>query len=88
MVAEVNGQLALFEQDGKDKIFSHQYIVLGFRPEIKIGKGVSIPITVGINAVRPTQITNRSISLNNIFPDKSYYFQSSFYASAGLQLDL
>jgi hypothetical protein len=30
---EMNGQAALLEKDGKDMIFSHQYIVTGFVPK-------------------------------------------------------
>lgn len=83
IVAEMNGQMALLEQDGKEKIFTHQYMVGGFRPEIKIGKYVSIPLTVGIHAMRPAELTNRS--LKSLFQDgASYYFQISPYVSAGL----
>ncbi|WP_316781520.1 DUF6268 family outer membrane beta-barrel protein, partial [Pedobacter antarcticus] len=60
-VTEINGQMALLEQEGKNKIFTHQYVVLGLRPEIKIGKRVSIPLTFGLNATRTAQITNRSL---------------------------
>jgi hypothetical protein len=81
-IAEINGQMALLEQDGEDKIFTHQYIVIGFRPEIKVGKHITIPVTLGLNAMRPTQITDRS--LKTVFQDKGYYFQASPYASAGL----
>jgi hypothetical protein len=84
LVAEINGQMALLEQDGEDKIFTHQYIVTGIRPEIKLGKSVVIPITVGINAMRPAQINERS--LKNIFSDRDYYFQLSPYGSVGLQM--
>lgn len=84
IVAEMNGQMALIEQDGKDKIFTHQYIVAGFRPEIKVGKHISIPITAGISAMRPAEITNRS--LKSMFQDRGYYFQISPYASAGLKI--
>jgi hypothetical protein len=84
--AEMNGQMALIEQDGKDKIFSHQYIITGFRPEIKIGKHLSIPITAGIHAMRPAEIRNRS--LKAMFQDKGYYFQISPYVSAGLKIHL
>lgn len=76
--------MALLEQEGKDKIFTHQYVVLGLRPEIKIGKRVSIPLTFGLNATRTAQITNRS--LKTIFQDKGYSFKASGYASAGLQI--
>ena len=85
LVAELKGQMALMEQDGKDKIFSHQYIIAGFRPEIKLGKRISIRITAGIHAMRPAEITDRS--LKSMFQDRSYYFQISPYASAGLNID-
>jgi hypothetical protein len=84
LVMEVNGQMALLRQDGKNKIFTHQYVVFGLRPEIKLGKRVSIPITFGLNASRTAQITNRS--LKTIFQDKGYSFRASPYASAGLQV--
>lgn len=84
IVAEMNGQMALLEEDGKGKIFSHQYLVAGFRPEIRIGKYISIPITAGISAMRPAEITSRS--LKSMFQDRSYYFQIAPYASAGLQI--
>jgi hypothetical protein len=83
-ITEINGQMALLEQDGKDKIFTHQTIVMGIRPEIKLGKRVSIPITVGMNVMRTAQITDRS--LKTIFQDKEYYFRLSPYGSAGLQI--
>lgn len=86
LVAEMNGQMALIEQDGKDKIFSHQYFIVGIRPEIKIGKHISIPITAGISAMRPTEITDRK--LKSMFQDKGYYFQIAPYASAGLKIGL
>lgn len=83
-VTEINGQMALLEQDGKDKIFTHQTIVAGLRPEIKLGKRISIPITVGMNMMRTAQISDRS--LKNIFQDKEYYFRLSPYGSVGLQI--
>lgn len=86
IVAEMNGQMALLEQDGKDKIFSHQYIIAGFRPEIKLNKFISIPLTVGIHAMRPAEMTNRS--LKSIFQDRGFYFQISPYASAGIKIGL
>lgn len=84
LIAEMNGQMALLEQDGKDKMFSHQYIVAGFRPEIKIGKNLSVCITVGIHAMRPAEMTNRN--LKSLFQDRGYYFQISPYVSGGLQV--
>lgn len=84
LAVEMNGQMALLEQDGKDKIFTHQYFVAGLRPVIKLGKHVSIPITAGIHAMRPAEMTNRN--LKSMFQDKGYYFQVSPYVSAGLQI--
>lgn len=84
LVVEMNGQMALLEQDGKNKMFSHQYIVAGIRPEIKIGKNLSIPLTAGIHAMRPAEMTNRN--LKSLFQDKGYYFQISPYVSGGLQI--
>lgn len=86
LIAEMNGQMALLEQDGQDKIFSHMYVVTGLRPEIKIGKKLSIPITLGVNALRPAEMTDRSIK--NMFISKGYYFTTSPYASAGLKLKI
>lgn len=84
LIAEMNGQTALLEQGGTAKIFSHVYLVVGFRPEIKIGKNVSIPITAGINAWRPTEMSERN--LRSMFQDRDYYFQVAPYASAGLKI--
>ena len=84
LVMEVNGQMALLEQEGKDKIFTHQYVVFGLRPEIKLGKRVTIPLTFGLNATRTAQITDRS--LKTIFQDKGYSFRGSLYGAAGLQV--
>lgn len=83
-VTEMSGQMALLEQEGKDKIFSHQYIIVGLRPEIRLGKRVSIPITMGISAMRPAEISSRS--LKSMFDDKGYYFQVAPHASAGLKI--
>lgn len=83
-VAEMSGQMALLEQDGKDKIFSHQYIIVGLRPEIRLGNKVSIPITAGISAMRPAEISNRN--LKSMFDDKEYYFQVAPHVSVGLQV--
>ncbi len=84
LVAEMSGQMALLEQEGKDKIFSHQYMIVGLRPEIRLSKRVAIPITMGISAMRPAEISSRS--LKSMFDDKSYYFQIAPHVSAGLQI--
>lgn len=84
VIGEMNGQVALLEQDGEGKMFSHMYMIGGLRPEIKIGKKLSIPLTGGISAWRPAQMNDRT--LKSIFKEQNYYFQSAIYASAGLKM--
>lgn len=87
LIGEMNGQMALLEKDGKDVMFSHLYIVTGLRAEVKLGKSVSIPFTAGINAIRPTTFSDRT--LQGMFKSKdSYYFQISPYLSTGLNIKL
>lgn len=83
---EMNGQVALLERDGKDQIFSHQYIVTGFRPELKLGEGgVSVTGMAGINLYRPASFSDRT--LKGVFAgDNDYYFSVSPYASVGLKI--
>ena len=85
LACELNGQMALLEKDGKDVIFTHQYIVTGFRPEIKLGKtGMSIPVMAGINVYRPAYYSNRT--LKGIYAmDNDYFFTISPYASIAVR---
>jgi len=85
LIAEMNGQTALLEKEGKDMIFTHQYIVAGFQPEIKIGKRISIPVTAGISAVRPAYFSDRTLKAMFRSVD-DYYFQVSPYLSAGVTI--
>ncbi|MDR2039015.1 MAG: DUF6268 family outer membrane beta-barrel protein [Bacteroidales bacterium] len=82
---EMNGQVALLEKDGKDMIFSHQYIVTGFRPEIKVGKtGLSMTAMAGLNLFRPASYSDRT--LKGVFAtDNDYYFSVSPYVSLGIK---
>ncbi|GAA5031550.1 hypothetical protein GCM10011506_20510 [Marivirga lumbricoides] len=78
----VDGQAAFFEEDNQDKMFTHQYIVTGIQPEIKLGKNVTIPFTAGINTMRTAQKDDRK--LESMFRETYYYFQVSPYFSAGI----
>jgi hypothetical protein len=82
---EMNGQMALLEKDGKDVMFTHQYMVTGLRPEIRFGKtGISMPFMIGINAYRPAYYANRT--LKGMFAiDNDYYFSVSPHASVGIK---
>ncbi len=82
---EMNGQVALLEKDGKDVIFSHQYIVTGFRPEVKLGKKLSVTGMAGLNLYRPASYSDRT--LKGVFTaDNDYYFSVAPYASVGLKM--
>lgn len=84
---EMNGQVALLKRDGKDVIFSHQYIVTGFRPEIRIDKKLSVTGMAGLNLYRPASYSDRT--LKGVFAsDNDYYFSVSPYASVGLKMKL
>ena len=81
---EMNGQMALVEKEGKDMIFSHQYMVTGLRSEIEFGKtGLSMFAMGGINVVRPATYMGKT--LKAMFAgDNDYYFRVSPYVSAGI----
>ncbi|MFC3199546.1 DUF6268 family outer membrane beta-barrel protein [Parapedobacter deserti] len=83
---EMNGQVALLKKDGKDVIFSHQYIVTGFRPELTLGKtGLSMTAMAGLNLFRPASYSDRT--LKGVFAgDNDYHFSASPYASVGLKM--
>ncbi|PPL02708.1 hypothetical protein SAMN05444682_10333 [Parapedobacter indicus] len=85
---EMNGQVALLTKDGKDVIFSHQYIVTGFRPELTLGKtGLSITAMAGLNLFRPASYSDRT--LKGVFAgDNDYHFSASPYASVGFKMKL
>jgi len=84
---EMNGQVALLQKDGKDVIFSHQYIVTGFRPEVKVGtKGVTLTGMAGLNLYRPATYSDRT--LKGVFAgDNDYHFSVSPYASIGVKIN-
>lgn len=71
-------------KEGKDKIFSHQYIVTGLQPEFTLGEKVKIPLVFGFQAIRPAEITDRS--LKSLFQDKGYYFDFAPYISARIKM--
>lgn len=82
---EMNGQLALLKKDGREVIFSHQYIVTGFRPELKLSKKLSLTGMAGLNLYRPASYSDRT--LKGVFAsDNDYYFSVSPYASVGVKM--
>lgn len=87
VVGEASGSLALENVDGKDMMFSHQYVVAGLRPEFIIGKSLSIPVTVGVSAYRPAFYTERSLKafFKAMDRDNDPNFSVAPYASAAIK---
>ena len=82
---EMNGQMALLVQDGKRMMFSHQYMVAGLKPEVKLGKsGLSLFAMAGLNVMRPAEYSELTLRAMFVSVD-SYYFRPSPYVSAGIK---
>lgn len=75
--------MATLKQEGKNKIFMHQYITTALRPEFKFGALVFTPLAVGIQVNRNAQMSNRS--LKSFFQRKDYYFDVALYLSVGVK---
>lgn len=90
LVAEMGGQMAMAACGGDEKVFTHQYIVAGLRPEFKISKHLSVPITIGVNAMRAAYFDARSLSalFKSIGRENDPCFQFSPYVSAGIIIQL
>lgn len=82
IVANINGQLALLEKNGKDMMCTHQYITTGLSPEINFGKHICLSFVAGVNCVRPFYYNERS--LRGMFTSDNYYFGTSPYAAFGI----
>ena len=82
---EMNGQMALLKQGGKRMMFSHQYMVAGLKPELRLGKsGLSLFAMAGLSAMRPAEYSE--LTLRAMFASvDSYYFRASPYTSAGIK---
>ena len=82
---EMNGQMALLKQNGKRMMFSHQYMVAGLKPELRLGRsGLSLFAMAGLSAMRPAEYSE--LTLRAMFASvDSHYFRTSPYASAGIK---
>lgn len=86
LVLEMSGQVAFLQKDGKDMMFSHQYMVSGFRPQFKLGKHVNIPLTAGVNAMRIAAYDKRTLKAMFVSTEPGGYFSVAPYFSAGLSV--
>lgn len=83
LVGSMNGMLAFVERDGKDKIFTQQYITIGLQPELTLTKSFSIPLVIGLSANRAAFYDDRSLKAFFKSMDRDYdpHFSPAFYAS-------
>jgi hypothetical protein len=83
---EMNGQMALVKKDGKRMMFTHQYIVAGLKPQVKLGKtGLSLYAMGGMSVHRPAEYSELTLKAMFVGTDHSYFFRPAPYASVGIQ---
>ncbi|CAM1374568.1 DUF6268 family outer membrane beta-barrel protein [Tenacibaculum xiamenense] len=84
VIAENKGQGAFLKRNAKNVIFTHQYSTFGITPEIKLAKGLSMPIVVGFSSRRNAQFRERKLS--TLFDYKhSYFFDLAPYFSVRMK---
>ena len=89
----MGGYSAYLRRNGEKEIFSQQTFVVGLQPEFKIGKHVSIPLTVGGSFIRSGRYRERKLSAmfaseakNEDGSSRSSQFNPAFYLSAGITI--
>lgn len=86
LVGSMNGMLAFVERDGKDKIFTQQYVITGLQPELTITKSLSVPITVGLSAYRAAFYDDRTLkAMFKVEGDYDPHFSPAFYTSIAIK---
>ena len=93
LIANMGGYSAYLRRNGEKEMFSQQTFVVGLQPEFKIGKHVSIPITVGGSFIRSGRYRERKLSAmfaseakNEDGTSRSSQFNPAFYLSAGITI--
>lgn len=83
LIGSMSGMLAFVKHEGKDQIFTQQYIITGLQPELTITKSLSVSITIGLSAYRTAFYDDRSLKAMFRSMDRDYdpHFSPSFYAS-------
>ena len=93
LIANMGGYSAYLRRNGEKEIFSQQTFVVGLQPDFKIGKQVSIPLTVGGSFIRSGRYRERKLSAmfaseakNEDGTSRSSQFNPAFYLSAGITI--
>ena len=93
LVTNIGGYLAYLRRNGQKEMFSSQTFFVGLEPEFKIGKHVSIPLTVGGSLVRSGRYRERKLSAmfaseakNEDGSARSSVFLPALYFAAGITI--
>ena len=93
LIANMGGYSAYLRRNGEKEIFSQQTFVVGLQPEFKIGKHVSIPLTVGGSFIRSGRYRERKLSAmfaseakNEDGSARSSVFLPALYFAAGVTI--
>ena len=93
LVTNIGGYLAYLRRNGQKEMFSSQTFFVGLEPEFKIGKHVSIPLTVGGSLVRSGRYRERKLSAmfaseakNEDGSARSSVFLPALYFAAGVTI--
>ena len=87
LMAEMNGALALVEREGKDVMFSQQYIIVGLQPELNLGSSLAITAIGGLSCSRIAYYTTRTLKafFKDMSKDIDPYFKPAMYVSMGMK---
>lgn len=68
-------------------MFTQQYVTTGLRPEFKISKSLSIPITIGLSPYRAAFYDDRNLKafFRNMNRDYDPHFSLAFYLGAAIK---
>ncbi len=93
LIANMGGYSTYLRRNGEKEIFSQQIFVVGLQPEFKIGKHVSIPLTVGGSFIRSGRYRERKLSAmfaseakNEDGTSRSSQFNPALYFAAGVTI--
>ena len=87
LVAEMNGALVLVEREGKDAMFSQQYIIVGLQLERNLSSSFAITATGGLSCNQIVYYTTRTLKtfFEDMSRDTDPYFKLAVYVSMGMK---
>jgi hypothetical protein len=84
-VVELSGMTAEVNRSNTSMLLGYQQVIAGLRPEIKLGKNVSLQLTAGTSLARSFSLTSRRLKdFFKLKDEADPRFTTTFYGSAGL----